>query len=182
MLNGSTRLSQVVREGAVGYCKRTPTANRASLIDSASAFGGGIHNYTYFSLTIVNSTFSNNSAMKSGAGIYNYNWSTLNYVNTIVANSSSGGDCVNLGALGLNTDNLVEDGSCAASLSGDPKLDPLTNNGGSTQTMALLPGSLAINAGDDTNCPATDQRGIVRPQRGHCDIGEIGRASCRERV
>ena len=139
--------------------------------NSASAFGGGIHNYTYFSLTIVNSTFSNNSATKSGAGIYNYNWGILNYANTLIANSTSVGECVNLGTLGLNINNLVEDGSCSASLNGDPKLGPLTNNGGSTQTFALLAGSPAINAGDDASCPSTDQRGVTRPYGSHCDIG-----------
>jgi hypothetical protein len=65
----------------------------------------------------------------------------------------------------------VEDGSCSASLSGDPKLGALADNGGPTQTHALLGGSPAINAGDDVICPTTDQRGIVRPQGEHCDIG-----------
>ena len=38
-------------------------------------------------------------------------------------------------------------------------------------TSNLLTGSLAIDAGDDAACPATDQRGISRPQGAHCDIG-----------
>ena len=43
--------------------------------------------------------------------------------------------------------------------------------------MALLPGSPAIDGGDDTLCAdaatvnALDQRGVVRPQGSHCDIG-----------
>ena len=37
--------------------------------------------------------------------------------------------------------------------------------------MALLAGSPAIDAGGDANCPATDQRGVTRPQGSHCDIG-----------
>jgi hypothetical protein len=53
----------------------------------------------------------------------------------------------------------------------DPKLGALANNGGTTQTMALLTGSPAINAGNNTGCPTTDQRGIARPQGGVCDIG-----------
>ncbi len=37
--------------------------------------------------------------------------------------------------------------------------------------MALLPGSPAIDAGNDANCPLTDQRGANRPIGAHCDIG-----------
>jgi hypothetical protein len=37
--------------------------------------------------------------------------------------------------------------------------------------MALVPGSPAIDAGDDSLCPGTDQRGVPRPIRTHCDIG-----------
>jgi len=54
---------------------------------------------------------------------------------------------------------------------------PLADNGGRTWTHALLPGSPAIDAGDDSACPATDQRGVIRPLDGDgdgtatCDIG-----------
>ncbi|HEX3564905.1 MAG TPA: choice-of-anchor Q domain-containing protein, partial [Acidimicrobiales bacterium] len=53
----------------------------------------------------------------------------------------------------------------------DAKLGPLADNGGPTQTVALLPGSPAINAGGGPNCPSTDQRGEPRPQGKACDIG-----------
>jgi CSLREA domain-containing protein len=60
----------------------------------------------------------------------------------------------------------------------DPLLGPLQFNGGATQTMALLPGSPAIDAGpnpyctDATGAPlTTDQRGWPRPASPHCDIG-----------
>lgn len=53
----------------------------------------------------------------------------------------------------------------------DPKLAPLQANGGATQTMALAPDSAAINRGVEANCPATDQRGVLRPQGNQCDIG-----------
>jgi len=58
----------------------------------------------------------------------------------------------------------------------NPDLGPLQNNGGPTQTMALLPGSPAINAGDNTNAPADDQRGPgARPpdRAGRRDAGAI---------
>lgn len=72
--------------------------------------------------------------------------------------------------------NLSSDGSCAftnvGSLNGiAPKLGPLANNGGPTLTMALLPGSPAINAGDNSSAPPTDQRGVPRPVGVAADIG-----------
>ena len=51
----------------------------------------------------------------------------------------------------------------------DPGLAPLGNYGGTSLTMALLPGSPAIDAGTGTGAPATDQRGYARV--GGVDIG-----------
>jgi hypothetical protein len=51
----------------------------------------------------------------------------------------------------------------------DPQLGPLADNGGPTRTLAIGAGSPAFNAG--TGCPASDQRGVARPQAGSCDIG-----------
>src|SRR3970282_626777 len=56
-------------------------------------------------------------------------------------------------------------------------LGPLANNGGPPQTHALLAGSPAIDAGSpDCPPPATDQRGVARPQGPACDIGAYERA------
>src|SRR5262249_18365179 len=62
---------------------------------------------------------------------------------------------------------------------GDPKLGTLQSNGGlllgngdPLLTMAPLPSSPAVNAGD-TSCGEFDQRGVKRPQVGVCDIGAI---------
>ena len=71
--------------------------------------------------------------------------------------------------------NLIQDDTCnpvpSDLIFSDPLLGPLSDNGGSTWTHALLPGSPALDAGDDLACPATDQRGVTRPQGSHCDIG-----------
>src|SRR5262249_59407567 len=63
-------------------------------------------------------------------------------------------------------------------LSGDPKLGPVFDNGGPTPTMALLAGSPAIDAGDDSVLGnpftlTTDQRGPGFPRKAgaHVDIG-----------
>lgn len=145
--------------------------------NSAASGGGGLYN-TGGIVTITNSTFSGNSA-SSGGGLYNLA-GTLELVSSIVANSPNGGDCNNNGG---NLDpagvNLVRDGTCGASsdpahfITADPLLGPLANNGGPTQTLALKKGSPAIDAVTVGPCPppATDQRGVKRPQGAHCDIG-----------
>ncbi len=148
--------------------------------NSANRFGGGIANFFGGTVTVNNSTFSGNSAPGgSGGGILNFASATLK--NTIVANSPSGGDCVGASDGGYN---LVEDGSCltagTTSISGDPMLGELADNGGPTKTHALLEGSPAIDAIPDTNGSTpgcgdagitTDQRGVARPQGSACDIG-----------
>jgi len=97
--------------------------------------------------------------------------------NRIIANSRGGGDCQNEGNIGVNSHNLIEDGSCNPALIGDPRLGALGNYGGATCTHALLSGSPAIDAGDNSLCSETDQRGVVRPYDGDdedsaiCDLG-----------
>jgi len=53
----------------------------------------------------------------------------------------------------------------------DPKLGPLADNGGPTLTMALLPGSPAIDAGNTALAPAADQHGFPRAAGLAPDIG-----------
>jgi hypothetical protein len=60
----------------------------------------------------------------------------------------------------------------------DALLGSLRDNGGPTKTMALLPGSPAIDAADDAVCAAPpvneiDQRGEPRPAGPHCDMGSF---------
>ena len=117
------------------------------------------------------------------------NLGTATLQNTIVANNSAG-NCFN--SVTSNGYNLSSDGSCDFDGPGDlnntnPMLGPLQNNGGPTQTMALLPGSPAIDAGNPTGCTdnlghllKTDQRGDPRPNiedTGGCDMGAYERQS-----
>lgn len=66
-----------------------------------------------------------------------------------------------------------------------PQLRPLANYGGPTQTHALMFNSPAIDHGNSTDCPDTDQRGFLRPadgdgdSRGICDIGAFERGAVR---
>jgi hypothetical protein len=80
------------------------------------------------------------------------------------------------GNIGDAGHNLSSDASCTFTDVGslnstDAGLGLLADNGGLTLTMALLPGSLAIDAGDTALAPATDQRGFPRPAGLASDIG-----------
>ncbi|WP_330113878.1 choice-of-anchor Q domain-containing protein [Streptomyces sp. MUM 178J] len=103
--------------------------------------------------------------------------------NSIVAGNTgavgTSGDCAKafaaIESLGHNIDS---DGSCRLAAEGDlpsrpALLGPLADNGGPTDTHALLPGSPALDAA--AHCSATDQRGVSRPQGAACDIGAYER-------
>ena len=81
-----------------------------------------------------------------------------------------------------NGNNLEDANTCGLTAGGDlkqrnPSLGFLALNGGTTLTYALMPFSPAIDAGSNTGCPLTDQRGVARPMDGNrsgpavCDIG-----------
>ena len=132
--------------------------------NSAVWYGGGI--YVGTAATVRNSTISGNSG-SPGGGIYNRGTTTLQ--NTIVANSPAGGNCS--GPITDGGGNLSYPDARCPGMNADPKLGALADNGGTTRTRALLPGSPAIDAGSATDCPDADQRGVTRPQGDGCDIG-----------
>ncbi len=105
--------------------------------------------------------------------------STLTMTNVIIGGTASSDDCVNNGTMAVNTRNLIEDGTCSAALSGDPKVTTFGNHGGDTDTLMLHPASPAIDAGDAASYPSADQRGKARPLDGDqnnnavCDIGAV---------
>ncbi len=80
------------------------------------------------------------------------------------------------GGHNLSSDASAKFTTATSRAGADPLLGPLTDNGGATPTMALLPGSPAIDAGDDAAAPPGDQRGVGRPVGPHADIGafEVG--------
>jgi CSLREA domain-containing protein len=143
--------------------------------NSASGSGGGIYALSYYDASLTNVTLMGNSAA-SGSGVFRNNsqGGQLQLKNTILRNALSGGNCSgSITSLGHNIDS---GNTCGFTQSGDqintnPLAAALANNGGATQTHALLPGSPAINAGDNNGCPAVDQRGFQR--LGGCDIGAL---------
>jgi hypothetical protein len=146
----------------------------------ASGYGGGMFNFGG-SPVLNNVTFSGNTAYYSGGALYNHSSAHPTISNTIfwgnspqeIINDSNNGavtviikDSVVLGGCPVNTS------ICANIITADPNLDVLADNGGLTQTIALFPGSSAIDAGGKiSGCAVSDQRGISRPQGAGCDIG-----------
>jgi hypothetical protein len=162
--------------GGVFVLSGTVTLTNSTLVDnSAGTLGGGIANDD--TLTLINATIADNSA-STGGGIANLGTATL--ANTIVwGNTASiaGPDVDGLvNSLGYN---LIGNTSGGIGFGGtdlldeDPLFAPLGNYGGPTQTLALLPGSPAIDAGSASipgvTVPNIDQRGL--PRSNGVDIG-----------
>jgi len=176
-----------LRSAGLGGGIRTGCGCTAEIINStisgnkAARYGGGIAGAG--TVQITNCTISNNAVGGGGGALWVRG--TVNLENTIVADNTGSSDCiiggtggqVNTGSFGINRNNLIEDGSCNADFSVDPKLSPLAYNGGDTKTHALLPGSPAIDAISAISCTlSTDQRWTLRPSAQTspdtpCDIG-----------
>jgi uncharacterized repeat protein (TIGR01451 family)/CSLREA domain-containing protein len=166
--------------------------------NTASRNGGGV--YVFGGLTeLFNTTIANNRVRFHvgqpgiGGGLYVTATAVLTAENSVIANNTRGNgimletrdDCFSSGTVGtlaydliLTTTNCFVTGPQGGLIVGqDPLLGPLQDNGGSTQTHALLTGSPAINAGAPAGCtggggaPITiDQRGALRNDV-RCDIG-----------
>jgi len=134
--------------------------------------GGGMYNDASSSPAVTNCTFSGNTAT-TGLGVYTNSGSPV-LTNCILWDAAtpeiSGGTptvtyCVVQGGF-----------SGTGNIGTNPDLGPLAANGGATQTHALPAGSSALDAGTGTGAPATDQRGVSRPQGAGIDIGSFERS------
>ncbi|NER96578.1 MAG: DUF4347 domain-containing protein [Symploca sp. SIO1B1] len=165
--------------------------------NTANNKGGGIYNYGNAAdgatVTLSNSTVSGNMATNYGGGIYNYGSeagaATVTVGNSIIADNTAptdtdvgrsdadnapitdnGNNLIGIDSItAFNTSTLVGD----AMNPRDPKLAPLGDYGGPTQTHALLPDSPALDAGDNAQLMmlANDQRGATRVINTTVDIG-----------
>ena len=144
---------------------------------NTSSRAGGIYHWgdSWAFSSITNSTVSGNTGVDGDAGgIWGY---YLWVDNSIVTDNETSAPCSNV--VRSSGYNLTDDDSCDFTapsdlVVADAKLGPLQDNGGPTKTHALLPGSPAIDAGSvDCPPPATDQRGVTRPQGAGCDIGSV---------
>ncbi len=166
------------------------TLSESTLSQNTAAIGGGIANFG--STTVTASTIAGNFG-PTGGGIFNIGSklvlvSTIVAQNTVSATNAATSDWAQTAADSTSSYNLIGDGTNSGLANGvnhnivgnstapiDPHLSPLANNGGPTQTMALLAGSPAINAGNNTLVAGltTDQRGagFSRIAGGTVDIG-----------
>lgn len=141
---------------------------------TGTAAGGAIYQGNG-SLTILNCTFANNHSNGGGTGgAIDIAGGTLSMGNSIVAgntaNSGTGPDIAGTIAsqgynlIGTTSGNTITGTTTGNQLNVSPGLDPtgLASNGGPTQTIALMAGSLALDKGKAFGGVTTDQRGFVR--------------------
>ena len=150
----------------------TITNSTISNNTNSGGSGGGMFILSFATVTITSSTISgNNSISNPGGGISNVG-ASVTLGNTIVAINTNS-NCV--GTITNGGTNMQFPGTtCGAGItSADPLLQPLASNGGPTQTESLSSGSPAIDAGSGCPPPATDQRGVSRPQGSACEIGSF---------
>jgi hypothetical protein len=159
----------------------------------ATANGGGVYTTDGFTF-LASSTIANNTAAQAG-GVFSDATSITQIGSTLIANT----DNCSIATLTDDGYNLETANTCGFSDPSDqinvsdPGLGPLGPNGGPPQgssnsglpgvpapmeTISLMPTSPAVDTGNP-NCPppATDERGVTRPQDGNgdgtsaCDIG-----------
>lgn len=150
-----------------------------TFVSNAAGKGGAIY-ATPPGVKIANNTLVNNQAAAKGGALYLASQAQGTKIsNTLLSGNTVSGapstcDLENPGGV-IALYNLATDSSCGAGFTektaSELAMGALKNWGGATGTVPLLPGSAAIDAGDDVSCPLTDQRGIARPQLAHCDVG-----------
>jgi hypothetical protein len=140
--------------------------------------GGGIF-VNELDTTLTNVTMTGNQASGEDAGGGIFLNDDTKFQNTLIAHNTVDGvenNCVNNDNTLTGDHNLEGGTDCGFTATGDiqnadPLAGALADNGGESDTQALLTGSLAIDHADGVTCPATDQRDLPRPQFGGCDIG-----------
>lgn len=181
----STTFSGNIADGGGGFSSvsdttSTVTISNVTFSDNSADYLGGGGYLIMSNATVKNSTFSNNHDTSGGGALYN-NGASPSIQNSIfwgnsseIFNDSTTGNGISAPTI---IDSVISTGcpagaTCTNIITTDPKLGPLADNGGSTQTLALGDGSSAIDMGaQNSTCAATDQRGVMRPQGGGCDIG-----------
>jgi Bacterial Ig-like domain len=183
--NSATNQAGVLQlSGTVNITNTTISGNKTT------GFSGGVFSAALDSNTtmnILNSTIANNESARLGGGIMTQLGAAVFVKNTIVAgNSIENCNAAQFGGvISSQGNNISSDDSCHFTKPADkqntnPLLGPLQNNGGPTNTHALLPGSPAVDAANATACPQRDQRGTLRKDGDKngsvvCDIGSFER-------
>lgn len=152
--------------------------------DVAGAFGQSEQSLATLSVTLSNVTFAANVAFQAGDHFFQDAGET-SLRNVLFGPSSIGGcDSTSAPVITLLGGSMDADGSCGVERTEeDPGLaGVLADLGGFTPVVALVEGAVAIDAGTNVGCSATDQRGALRPFDGdgnqipQCDVGAYERA------
>ena len=171
----------------------SPILHNVTFSGNSAEYGGALNNLGSengnSSPTLINVTFHDNHAITAGGTMNNYGQggtAAATMVNVIVWGDTSDDRAPGIYNSGEPTisHSIIEGGvagiddhkggvttDAGGNLSLDPGLGALANHGGYTETHAIGGNSPAVDAGDDGQCPADDQRGVARPQMLHCDIG-----------
>jgi CSLREA domain-containing protein len=147
---------------ALGLTSLRNSTVTGNTVDATDAEGGGISNFYDFVGEVT--------------GVFG----SIDATNSVVAENSTNGADNDCGLSSTNTsDHNIESGqTCDFGDQGsqqetDPRLGPLGNNGGPTDTRLPVPTSPAVNKANNAGCPSPDQRGVARAQQGRCDVGSV---------
>jgi hypothetical protein len=165
--------------GGLVSVETTGTLKRLTLQGGASGLGGGIFNKG--TLTLFQSTLTHNTTLEVQNTILALNTQSdcagaITSLGTNLIGDPTGCtitlQAITLQAITLQASTLQAITLQASDLTGDPGFDAFTDDGTPGHGyFPLLPGSPAIDAGNDAACPPTDQLGQRRV--GPCDIGAI---------
>lgn len=166
--------------GAIYASDAILMVTNTTITENTSAnFGAGMTLVDGTAATVTFTTITSNE----GSGIDRVDDATLVIGHTILTDNTRGNiplSSTNTTSLNYNlTDDITiglnQNKDRIAQADADIKLGNLSDNGGPTQTIALLPGSIAIDAGDPASTVTRDQRGVTRPVTGRmtprADIG-----------
>jgi hypothetical protein len=153
------------------------TITNSTISGNHSVWGGGLEFKGVANATCQNSTIAFNTG-----GLYAYKGGTLEVESTIMANNGSadlwvGGSkpatISGSANLVMSSSSSLPAGFLAVPIGADPKLGPLTHNGGPTLTHQLLAASPALGKGSNPSTIPTDQRFYPRTTNGKTDIGAV---------
>lgn len=179
-------------EGGAIWHYKTLRVTGSTFSGNSAPYGGGISSSFAGPLTLENSTFTGNSARVYGGSLFISGATTTILYSTLTGNTAlvgGGGiwrktsNSIPVGNISINnsiisgntapaTPDVATTGTFTGSnnfTSGNPRLAPLGDYGGPTETMPPMPGSPVINLAATTNTLATDQRSF--PRVGVSDIG-----------
>jgi hypothetical protein len=179
--------------GAVVNFSGGMSITNTTISGDTARIGGAIAsaNPANSSISLINDTIAGNSATLEAGGVYSQTENqqsrdTFGLKNSLIAGNQAPSAADVLGTFLSQGHNLIGNvgnasgfGASGDQLGGagnatiDPQLGSLQNNGGSTLTMLPAANSPAVDAGDNSGAPSTDQRGIRRPLGGTVDIGAV---------